>query len=409
MRLTEADLTEPRIRCPRCGESFPNRHYTGIASYAGAASSQPSSTQPPAAAGSDMLRPVQPRRMSNTDIARFIVAIMIGMGALGLTFALLTVNFRRENDFKKSAPTETALSILGYLPADSQIVLTWNLAALRAKPDGEKLLEKLKTAKVDLGLRQIQSWTGLAPDEIEHLALGIRFGEELPRFTLVVQTQKPYQQDQIAEALAPAKPVTFRGSSVYQVQLGPVGESLVWLRNNRTIVVEINLLSAKLDDLKALPKKPHRGVEIFPEAVQRAALEQAELRGTFLWGGGNLEGIKPLKQLLKAAAKNGKTKGAWFDDIKTFQFAVRLQENLIVNAALQANDKAAAIRLQHYLEKHKPKAVESFSIVGPESKKAGALPASAKNSVTMQMRFSTQQLLQWIEQLEAIAPMKRGR
>ena len=67
-------------------------------------------------------------------------------------------------------------------------------------------MEHLEAKKINLGLDQIQKWTGLRPEDIDHLALGLRPNEALKGFTLVVRTRQPYAESTIAEAVKPAVP-----------------------------------------------------------------------------------------------------------------------------------------------------------------------------------------------------------
>src|SRR5690349_18215164 len=76
---------ERRVTCPRCEETVTIRD--GDTGSSSTAESMP--VERPAAA-----------RPANRAVAGIVVALMLGMAALGLAFALRTQPFRRANDSK---------------------------------------------------------------------------------------------------------------------------------------------------------------------------------------------------------------------------------------------------------------------------------------------------------------------
>ncbi|HEX4591514.1 MAG TPA: hypothetical protein VH120_16375, partial [Gemmataceae bacterium] len=78
-----------RVFCPRCEEAVP---INGTANDAS-----------PTVSPSDSATPSRP---SNRAIAGLVIAVMLGMAALGLAFALQTVGVRRANDKLGAQPPE---------------------------------------------------------------------------------------------------------------------------------------------------------------------------------------------------------------------------------------------------------------------------------------------------------------
>src|SRR4051812_18592238 len=79
-----------RVTCPRCEETVTVGD-TGPGT-------------PTAAPHATSTEPTTPPRPTNRAVAGIVVAVMLGMAALGLAYALRTVDFRRANDSKGVQP-----------------------------------------------------------------------------------------------------------------------------------------------------------------------------------------------------------------------------------------------------------------------------------------------------------------
>ena len=77
---------ERRVSCPRCEEMVTVRDADTIAST----TTQTTPTEPPTSSS----------RLPNRTIAGVVIAVMLGMAALGLSFALRTTGYRRANSTK---------------------------------------------------------------------------------------------------------------------------------------------------------------------------------------------------------------------------------------------------------------------------------------------------------------------
>src|SRR5437016_5350806 len=85
--LSPADAGSARLRCPRCGDTFPHRP-ASPASVNG-------TPAPPAEAAVPAPELLPPGRWSNAAVVRAVLGVMAGMAVLGLAYALWTQQFRR--------------------------------------------------------------------------------------------------------------------------------------------------------------------------------------------------------------------------------------------------------------------------------------------------------------------------
>ena len=339
-----------------------------------------------------------PGPLPNRSLARFILAGMGLLAGAALVFALLTTPFRRQNDYRRQdlppeglthAPTDlpapAELAALGYLPADCQAVAGLNVTQLQSREEGRKLLDRFRSGNLFLGLGQVEQWTGLKATEIDHLALGVRLDQDLPRFTLVVRTRKTYSLKALEQALAPARPAAFAGRPAYPIRLGPMGQAVLWCRDDSTMVLAINLLTAKLDDLKELPAEPRKTIDALAPSL-REALTGGLNREAFLWVAGEFRDTPRLQTWLQVMTKSSPQTPNWLTRVQAFRAGARFHEGLTLDAALQASDEAAARQLQELLEQQRPPNVESYKVFGPGSKSQPANAAEDNTWVVVQVR-----------------------
>src|SRR5207244_10366548 len=79
---------------------------------------------------------------------------------------------------------------LGYLPSDTDVILGVHVAELLQEPAGRELLPRLFTAWPSLSPVNLEKWTGLRLEDIDHAILGLELQKSLlPRLYLIVQTK----------------------------------------------------------------------------------------------------------------------------------------------------------------------------------------------------------------------------
>jgi hypothetical protein len=387
--LSPAEAASLRIHCPRCGDTFPNR--PGEQDGGVTVSPPPSSEEitlagpgtsrrntgvtaslPPRSPGfKDISLPV-PRstRWSNAAIARLLVAGMAALAVIALVFALATTEFRRSNDLKNIPPPKglanpprhlvapADLLALGYLPADCRVLAGWQLGALQRSENGREFLKQLRASKTDLGLAQVETWTGLKARDMDHLALGIRINEDLLQLLVVLRTRDPYDARKAARAAAPVKPDTLRGQPFYQATVMPFVDRLVWYRDDRTIIIEIASPGARKKDLEDLPAAPRKGIQGFSPSLQQE-LQHNMLKDAFLWTVGDLKDLPALDKWLMVASAFSSRLPSWLNRVDAVRAALRLDQGITLDAAIKGRDTKSASEILAYLDKHRPEGMKS--------------------------------------------------
>jgi hypothetical protein len=228
---------ESRMYCPRCEETIPI-DVTRIEALSNTAI--PATPTPPAA-----------RVLTNRAVAGLVVAVMLGMAGLGLTFALKTIGVRRANDSKGVQPPEPAADSrplppaewpgLGYLPGDVHAVAGIRVADALDTAAGRALLEQL-------GLADVKKTTilGISPVNVDYLMFGASLRTLPPRVTAVVRGS-------IADAFASGRLVDHHGKTLHRTKLWATGpEGVIWRADRQTLIAA--LLPEDLDRVTAKPQ-----------------------------------------------------------------------------------------------------------------------------------------------------------
>jgi hypothetical protein len=197
------------------------------------------------------LPPGDTSRLSNRAIAGLVVAVMLGMAALGLAFALQTVGIRRANDSKGAVLPEPAVESvvarpaawpgLGHLPDDVQVLAGVRVAdALDSTASGALLgslglVDAKKTRILDI-----------APGNVDHLVIGASLRALPPRVTAVVHGS-------IGDAPSSGRTTEQHGKTLHRVKLWPTGpEGAIWRADRHTLVAA--LLPEDFDHIVAKPQ-----------------------------------------------------------------------------------------------------------------------------------------------------------
>ena len=278
-----------RVSCVRCGEAF-------------VLTQTPEPPTGDLTARESVVVPAPPAR-SNALVAGLVLAVMGLMAGLGLTYALLTVSQRRDNDralskrprsgrtFSVQEDNEadtrpTRLKALGYLPPETGIIAGLHLGELLTAPSAAALREQsIKIGTLDFSLAAVPTWSGLEADQVDHLVLGVVLREEpdrelTPPIHLVVHTRRPYDATRVRTALKASQPsqeATRDGQkrTVYQASLRNFPARL-WLADERTLVLGL------FTRLELLPSRPYATGDHLPAAV-RTLLEERITPGAAAW------------------------------------------------------------------------------------------------------------------------------
>jgi hypothetical protein len=237
------------IICSRCGEAIPTRGGRHCSNAQGYSASVPrrETDQPEL-------------RLSNRWLAAGILAVMLAMAALALSIGLKTVPFRRANDPKE---------LLGYLPADTNVVAVIHADRALQELAGRALLTRLRIGSSEAGLQKLTEWTGLQVHDLGKVVLGLRLDDHLiPRLTVIVQTKKPLDGAALAELVKESSKVSRSGKNLYQSNtqhwtIWPAAESIL-------------IVGLSLEDLDAVPEYPYQGITHLPRDLQEYIKNQID-------------------------------------------------------------------------------------------------------------------------------------
>jgi hypothetical protein len=228
-----------RVFCQRCEEAVA---IAGVNDEASTTAPVPS----PAAAS----------RPSNRAIAGLVIAVMLGMAALGLAFALQTISFRRANDTKGAQPPEQVPETrpsppaewpgLGYLPEGVQAVAGIRVADAFGSPAGRQFVESL-------GFTDKVKRFGLSVGDIGEFVIGVNARTLPPRVTAVIRTRTPVGERQIVTALGTDRTGEQHGKKLHRGRLWPNGpDGAVWQPDPTTLVA--TLMPEDFDHVPAKPR-----------------------------------------------------------------------------------------------------------------------------------------------------------
>jgi hypothetical protein len=311
-----------------------------------------------------------PPRWSNRAVAGVVLGLMACMAAAGLAFALLTVNERRAHDtgiarrpLRRApqvepeplppAPPATApdkLEALGYLPDKTGLVLAVHVAELLADPGGHKLLtDGFRVGKVDVRPQTLARWTGLRPEDLDHLVVGARVDESIPpHLWVIARTKEPYDAKRLRDHLQ-AQRVAGTGDRVVYRFTAPETSLPLNLScpDDRTIVV-----SLLADDLRVVPKSPSEDLSQLNPGLRTMIRERREV-GSPLWVAVQVDSWprvlgRPLFQGMKkedlARLQGVRALGGWLQP--------RGEDCVRVKAVFRCKDAAAAAALDEFF--HSP-------------------------------------------------------
>jgi hypothetical protein len=352
--LSAEDAGRPRVRCPRCGDTFPHRAVP-------AAERNGSPAAHPDSLGEGSL-PARAPAWSNAAVARLILGVMGTMAVIGLAFALWTQPFRRANDRKKtpggepeaivaepvSATKPSRLAGLGYLPAATEIVAGLHVGELLQDADGARILRQFQGSRAGSELQHLADKMGLDEGGIDHLVLGVYPTGGQPRAALVIKLRQTYPAEKL-KALPRAQPDTYQGKPVYRFRSDLV-QGLVYQAAADVLIVNLGLGEARTEDLRALPGQPRRGDEGL-SALVRECLGERLQRGSLLWVVGSLSGQPLLRELLLARADVPDTTRRVLSEVEAFAVGIRQNRGITLSAAVRGKDEQAARQLAAALRK----------------------------------------------------------
>jgi hypothetical protein len=350
--LASRPETGQKIRCPRCDElfSFASREESELQGgnhQLEGTSSEPLGTPPEPTTGF-MSAP----RRSNRAVAAVVLGVMLLMAMAGLTLAWITTQQRRERDrptpLSVPAVTRTIsiaparLPALGYLPGDTDVMIGVHVAELMAEPATRNILTKAAAGSANLVTSNLEAWTGLELDKIDHVVLGLRAAERVvPRLTLVVQTREPYDAEEIRAALNAHRRTERKGRTLYRFAPKQTAlEVTLWFAGARTLIMGI--IPEDLDEVPATP-----ATEM--SAPLHRLLREQTTEGVQIWALGQAADWQKSLSLLPFAAGLSKQDRQVLSNLRTFVTSLQFDERVAWNLRLESADASATKNLDLYL------------------------------------------------------------
>jgi hypothetical protein len=325
---------------------------------------------------------------SNAALAGFVLANMVSAALLVLPFLVDQTGFRRSHD-PKNPPQEPPVTVestavapgqlpgLGYLPADDKLVAGIHVAELLQQPSGPKLFGKRKEGEppppwlIDQGFGRVERWTGLKPEQIDHVVFGIRVDGFFPHVTIVVRTRQPYNPAVLKaaqDALAAAQgtkvvPVKHLDRDYYKFK-DQVGNGSLWLADAQTLILvyRVDALTER-DDLALTEKQRQGGVG--PAPALRQVLARLD-KGTLLWWCAiDVEQPQLAASMVGGVGKDEEL-GKLLKQVHSLLGGVRLQkEEAAVLAQFECADAGTARRLAELLRQQKLPGLGEPKVQGP--------------------------------------------
>jgi hypothetical protein len=189
----------------------------------------------------------------------------------------------------------------------------------------------------------VEKWTGLRPEQVDHVVLGVKADDPLPpRLNVVVRTREPYDAAKVREALK-ARRAGGGPKELYRYD-GPGGVPLVlWCADERTLVV--GLLASHLE---AVPARPRDDLGALVPELRPILRERMRPAGP-LWAAGHARdwadtAAAPLLERL------GQEDRARVRSVRTFGLWLQPGREVTVNAVFRCGDPAAARALEQYVQ-----------------------------------------------------------
>jgi len=253
--------TPARVTCPRCGEAVvmppaAGEILNGVFGPLVATAAAPSSTS---------------RKAGNRRIGFIVLGVM---ALLIVVATLVLINSRDKRRLTTLAESPT----LGYLPDDTNVIITINMTEAERTKEAREALDRLGFGNG--GTFDLQKLVGLPRDQVEEAMLGLRVDKLFPpRIRVVVRTKRDIDLDAIYEKLGrkSSKNEGGREYAVVQPSALPGLEVAIWSPSPRTLIAVY-----PPTDLEQIPSEPNMNAERFAKPLADLLKERPE-RDTFFW------------------------------------------------------------------------------------------------------------------------------
>jgi hypothetical protein len=340
----DAAPTRGEAACPRCGEILP-------AHLAQAIQARPASSAMPLSGGAVPEPPLvkPPSHASIRRVAGIVVGIMGVMAILSFTYAWHTVTWRRSRDPKpprtiampRAAVEPIELAALGYLPPSTDIIAALYVAEAGKTPRGKDFLQPVRIGTIPVSPADLEGWTGLKLDEIDHAVLGLKVEPRLTPFVLVVQARQPVDEMRIRKAIKAERSsdVGKKKAWHFTVRVGAMSpKAFLWLAAPETLVIALD--RAELEKVPAQPAKSGKHLA----GPLREVITERINPGAQAWLAGHVENWEPVLRLLGFIIDEENLQT--LTSLRTFGVGVRFDAGLRLEGRAKGVDEAATRRLE---------------------------------------------------------------
>lgn len=358
-----------RMICPRCDESISLDGAIEVA------------TSTPPSNG-------KPTRLTNRAIAAVILAVMVGVGAFALAFAIKTQPFRRAQDSKAEVPPESdpvAASRpphewpgLGYLPTDCQAIAGIRMIDAAESPVGRALLSALGLSAEAVSQIRV---LGLSPREIDHFVIGANLRALPPRVMAVAHDYQRIDLGRVRQGIAATKDIEHGGKPLIAGRLWSNGlEGLVWKPDQHFLVGAI--LPDEFDQASSAPGALQESIAGIPaDRFDAKALA---------WLAISTEDKNPTMELLTRFLPLPPEEQKTWQQLESLAMSVREDgDKLVMTIQIRGRDVVSSDSIAHSL-------ANSMTKAGIEPKRS-----SDDGWQKLVATMTTDQIAKWVSMLKA--------
>lgn len=283
--------------------------------------------------------------------SRLSVPGMAVLALIGIGLALVAIQTRPVRpglDIDKltvKAVPPAELAALGYLPDDTDLIVGVHVAEALNDPVGRDLIRRVGLGGA--GAPDLEKWTGLKLDDIDHAALGLKLDDELlTRFVLVVRARRPIEGQRVRDALKAGVKQEVDGRTAYPFVL-ETGLPLLakvnvsaWFADERTLVI------AKTFD--RIPRTPKTGLDhLRPEL--RQVIKERMGPSAQVWAAAHAESWEGLNFFLRTGLTDYLGQGAdTFKKVRTLGLWLTADDGVTLGGAFDCADEDGAKALEAY-------------------------------------------------------------
>jgi hypothetical protein len=235
---------------------------------------------------------------------------------------------------------------------------------------GKQLLEQPQPVWIERGVRQLARLTGMKLEQFDHVVTGLVL-EPAPALVVVARTRAKYSLEQIADAIQPTKSSNYEGKPLYQFQLKPAGEGMLWCVEDRTLVFLLRSDEAKLEHLRGFSVTERKAEDVLPAPLYQTLKERLS-RHQYLWVSGQLTHLGPFRDLLPLML-GVKGDVSWLRDLNLFALGIEPIDGLTLTGHFHLKTPQATTKFKSFLE--------GVQIEGAKSQKVEAPPPDVQDPV----------------------------